>query len=87
MYLPQSIKYLVSKLIVLAISLILLGSCNSTRFVPQGKYLLNRISIKVDDKNLKKEELKTHIRQKENLRILGIMKFHLGFYILSSAKK
>ena len=87
MYLPQPNKYHVSKLIVLAISLILLGACNSTRFVPQGKYLLNRISIKVDDKNLKKEELKTHIRQKENLRILGIMKFHLGVYNLSSAKK
>ena len=65
----------------------LFGSCNSTRFVPEGKYLLNKISIKVDDKNLKKEELKTHIRQKENLRILGILKFHLWVYNLSSAKK
>jgi outer membrane protein assembly factor BamA len=55
--------------------------------VPEGKYLLNKISIKVDDKNLKKDELKTHIRQKENLRILGILKFHLWVYNLSSAKK
>jgi outer membrane protein assembly factor BamA len=55
--------------------------------VPEGKYLLNKISIKVDDKNLKKDELKTHIRQKENLRILGILKFHLWVYNLSSSKK
>ncbi len=69
------------------VGIMLFGSCNSTRFVPEGKYLLNKISIKVDDKNLKKEELKTHIRQKENLRILGILKFHLWVYNLSSAKK
>jgi outer membrane protein assembly factor BamA len=55
--------------------------------VPDGKYLLNKVSVKTDDKNLKKEELKLHIRQKENLRILGIIKFHLGVYNLSSAKK
>ncbi len=67
--------------------IMLFGSCNSTRFVPEGKYLLNKISIKVDDKNLKKDELKTHIRQKENLRILGILKFHLWVYNLSSEKK
>lgn len=67
--------------------IILLASCNSTRFVPEGKYLLNKISVKADDKNLKREELKIHIRQKENLRILGVLKFHLGVYNLSSAKK
>jgi len=67
--------------------IVLLGSCNSTRFVPEGKYLLNKITVKVDDKNLKKEELKTHIRQKENLRILGFLKFHLWVYNLSSGKK
>ena len=65
----------------------LLASCNSTRFVPEGKYLLNKISVKADDKNLKHEELKIHIRQKENLRILGVLKFHLGVYNLSSGKK
>lgn len=67
--------------------IILLASCNSTRFVPEGKYLLNKVSVKADDKNLKREELKLHIRQKENLRILGVLKFHLGVYNLSSGKK
>jgi len=65
----------------------LLGSCHSTRFVPEGKYLLNKIEVKVDDKNLKKDELKTHIRQKENLKILGILKFYLFVYNLSSERK
>ena len=67
--------------------IILLASCNSTRFVPEGKYLLNRISVRSDNKNLKREELKIHVRQKENLRILGVLKFHLGVYNLSSGTK
>lgn len=64
-----------------------LTSCNSTRFVPEGKYLLNKVSVKADDRSLKREELKIHIRQKENLRILGVVKFYLGMYNLSSASK
>jgi outer membrane protein assembly factor BamA len=67
--------------------IILLASCNSTRFVPEGKYLLNRISVRSDNKSLKREELKIHVRQKENLRILGLLKFHLGVYNLSSGTK
>jgi outer membrane protein assembly factor BamA len=67
--------------------IIMLASCNTTRFVPEGKYLLNKITVKADDKSLKREELKLHIRQKDNLRILGVLKFHLGVYNLSSAKK
>lgn len=66
---------------------ILLASCSATRFVPEDKLLLNKVSVKTDTKNLKKEELKLHIRQKENLRILGFIKFHLAVYNLSSAKK
>jgi hypothetical protein len=73
--------------IILLSGILLLGSCNPTRFVPEGKYLLNKISVKVDDKNIKREDLKTHVRQKENLRILGALKFHLWVYNLSSKNK
>lgn len=62
-------------------------SCRSTRFVPEDKYLLNRVSVKIDNREIKRDELKGHIKQKENLRILGFLKFHLGMYNLSSAKK
>jgi len=80
-------KYLSVKLFIFFVGGLFLASCSSTRFVPEGKYLLNRISVKVDDNKLKREELKTHIKQKENLRILGVFKFHLWVYNLSSAKK
>ncbi len=82
----QSKYYQLRKLSFMA-CIILLASCNSTRFVPEGKYLLNRISVRSDNKNLKREELKIHVRQKENLRILGVLKFHLGVYNLSSGTK
>lgn len=72
---------------ILFIGVLSLVACNSTKFVPEGKYLLNKVSIKVDDKRIKKQELKTHIRQKENLRILGSVKFHLWLYNLSSERK
>lgn len=72
---------------ILFIGILLLGSCNSAKFVPEGKYLLNKVSVKVDDKRIKKQDLKTHVRQKENLRILGWVKFHLGLYNLSSRDK
>lgn len=80
-------KYLSVKPFIFFVGVLFLASCSSTRFVPEGKYLLNRISVKVDDNKLKREELKTHIKQKENLRILGVFKFHLWVYNLSSAKK
>lgn len=87
MTLSHNIRYFSFYMISALLGLILLGSCSSTRFVPKGRYLLNRIDVKVDDKNLKKEDLRAYIKQKENLRILGFMKFHLGLYNLSSAKK
>lgn len=62
-------------------------SCSSTKFVPEGKYLLNDTDIKIDNKSINKEELKAQVRQKENLKILGFIKFHLGLYNLSSKKK
>ncbi len=75
------------KLIGMMACAFILGSCNSTRFVPDGKYLLNKVSVKADNRILNKDDLKVHIRQKENLRILGILKFHLGVYNLSSSSK
>ena len=79
-------KYFSAQGIFFLACIVLFGSCNSTKFVPEGKYLLNKISVKIDDKSIKRDQLKTHIRQKENLRILGVMKFHLWLYNLSSGK-
>lgn len=86
---PLTSRYKYTRLtpIFFLIGVWMLTSCSSTRYVPEGKFLLNKITVKIDENNLKREELKMHIKQKENLRILGMFKFHLWVYNLSSAKK
>ncbi|MGF7139619.1 translocation and assembly module lipoprotein TamL [Roseimarinus sediminis] len=67
--------------------LFLLFACKTTKYVPDNRYLLNDIEIKIDNDAISKEELHTHLRQEENLKILGLFKFHLWLYNLSSQKK
>jgi outer membrane protein assembly factor BamA len=73
-------------LLIMALG-IYIASCSPVKFVPEGSYLLNKVEVEVTDKKVNKEEVKSYIRQKENLRILGFLKFHLGLYNLSSRKK
>ena len=68
-------------------ALFLMFACSPIKYVPEGKYLLNNVELEVDNKSINKEELKEQIRQKGNLKILGLFKFHLGLYNLSSKKK
>jgi len=87
MLLKDCISFFKARIIILLIGILFLGACNSVKYVPEGKYLLNKISVKVDDKNIKRKDLKTQVRQKENLRILGLLKFHLWLYNLSPRKQ
>ena len=73
--------------VFIIIALSLMSSCSSTKYVPEGKCLLTDVKIHPDNKSINKEELKNQIRQKENHRILGLFRFHLGLYNLSSKKK
>lgn len=72
-------------LILLVLSLAF--SCSSTKFVPEGEKLLNDVDLHIDNRQLSRDELKAQVRQKENLKILGFIRFHLGMYNLSSKKK
>lgn len=66
---------------------ILLAACSQTRFVPDEEYLLKNVELEIDDPEISKEEAKSFIRQKENYKILGFVKFYLMLYNLSSKKK
>lgn len=66
---------------------LLLSGCKSTKFISDDNYLLRDIDIKIDNDNIEKEELASQLRQKENLKILGLFKFHLGLYNLSNKSK
>lgn len=69
------------------VSVILFAACSPVKFVPEGKYLLNKVEVDVENPAISKEEAKLHIRQKENYKILGFVKFHLWLYNLSSKDK
>lgn len=72
---------------LLLLTVIFFVSCSQTKFVPEEKYLLNKVELEVDQQNIDKEEAKSFVRQKENYKILGFIKFYLLLYNLSSKKK
>jgi len=59
---------------------LLLASCNSTKYVPQGEYLLDKVVIESDNKKYKSSELKSYLRQQPNFKIFGLVKWQLYFY-------
>jgi len=72
---------------IILLSVLFLASCSQTRFVPEQEYLLNKVNLEIDDPEIKKDEAKSFIRQKENYKILGFIKFYLLLYNMSSKKK
>ncbi len=67
--------------------LLFLASCSGTKYVPRGELLLNRVDVKADNKEINMEELSSYVKQRENTRILGFLKFHMWLYNLSSPEK
>ena len=59
----------------------MLASCNTTKFVPQGQYLLNKAKVKcVDDKSVSGADLQKYLRQRQNTEIFGFWKLQLHIY-------
>ncbi|MBP5381239.1 MAG: hypothetical protein J6Y39_05880, partial [Bacteroidaceae bacterium] len=56
-------------------------SCNTTKFVPQDKYLLNKVRVNCeDDPSVDVGSLRNYLRQKQNTEILGFWKMQLDVY-------
>lgn len=66
---------------------IFLFACSPVRHVPEGKYLLVKNEIKTDTSILAKDLFHKYLKQKPNRKILGFIRFHLGFYNLGSSGK
>lgn len=70
--------------ITLSLVLILfLYSCSATKFIPDGYYMLDRVSVHSDDKRVKPNALKGYIRQHPNSRWFSLVKVPMGPYALS----
>ena len=63
----------------------LLMSCSSTKHVPQGKLLLDKVKINIADpqRDVETSQLSNYLRQNANHRVLGGIKLQLAFYNLS----
>ncbi len=72
---------------VILLSVVFLASCSQTRFVAEEDYLLKKVYLDVDEPTINKEEARSFIRQKENYKILGFLKFYLILYNMSSKNK
>ena len=67
--------------LLVALCAILFSSCNTTKFVPQDRYLLDKVSVKcTDDKHVSTGELSNYLRQKQNTEVLGFWKLQLHVY-------
>lgn len=64
-----------------------LSGCSSSKHVPDGKYLLDKVTIRLDSTaksdNLDVTEMLSYLRQHPNHKMLWSLKFRLGFYNLS----
>jgi len=69
------------------IGLLFLASCHTSKYIPEGEYLLNKVTVRSDDGKLNNKELSGYVRQKPNKKILGFARFHMGLYNLSNPEK
>ena len=70
---------------ILALVLATLGlaSCSTTKYVPDGSYLLDKVNIEVDDNVVNSSDLTQYLRQRPNFKAFGFFRLYLGAYNLS----
>ena len=67
---------------ILSFSLLLIG-CGSTKFIPDGQYLLEDVKIESADKDLDASTLQAYIRQKGNSKWFSLFKIPMATYSLA----
>lgn len=65
------------------IFLCLLSGCSAAKFIPEGEYMLESVSVKTTDKTLDANLLKGYIRQHPNSKWFSLLKVPMGPYVLS----
>lgn len=76
---------LVRKYIYIVVTALLLVGCSVSKFVPEGKYLLDEVHISSDNKEIKSSEMYSYVRQKPNSKWFSLVK--LPMYIYCSSGK
>ena len=69
--------------LLLSYTFLALVSCSSTKYVPEGSYLLDEVKIQTDNKNIKPAALQPYLRQNPNSKWFSTIKTQLYIYNLS----
>lgn len=73
------------QIVLVWVLLAVMTACNTTKFVPQGEYLLNDVKVRVQDtKKVASSDLVKYVQQRENTEILGFWKLQLAIYNTAS---
>ena len=69
---------------ILTTIVLLLASCSSTKYVPDGSYLLDEVRIHTDNKEVKPSNLSMYIRQNPNDKdpVVCLQLVRTGLYTL-----
>lgn len=70
-------------LVICAVIIFICTSCSTTKFVPDGKYLLTDVKIETDNKNVNTSQMEQYINQKANTKWFSRFAVPLGTYNLS----
>ncbi len=68
---------------IFSVLLPLFVSCSTTKYVPEDQYLLNKVTIKTDNKSISSGDLESYVQQMPNKDFLFIKKSGLKVYSLS----
>ena len=75
----REVKILIRFIYLFFLSICII-SCSTTKFVNDNEYLLDKVEIKVENKQIKANDLKSYLRQEPNFKIFGILKWPLYVY-------
>lgn len=62
---------------------VVMSGCSASKFIPDGMYMLDKVEIKSDNKQLDTDKLEPYVRQKANSKWFSMFKVPLGTYALS----
>lgn len=62
------------------VALLVFSSCNVTKKLESGEYLLIKNRIKISDRKIIVEELEPYIQQKPNTKAFGLFRTNIAFY-------
>ena len=85
MSLPQ-ILLKIARTAAFVIVFFLFFSCKTTKYVPEGSYLLNKVKISGDYGHATNDAMLNYVRQRPNVRVLGFWRLNLDVYNLSKPK-